>query len=45
MPYFVPRICSFNFYTALRIVAQTGALGFIPRCGCQRGEKLFFKNQ
>jgi len=21
--------CSFNFYTALRIVAQTGALGFI----------------
>jgi DNA-binding transcriptional LysR family regulator len=29
MRYFVPRICSSNFYTALRIVAQTDALGFI----------------
>jgi DNA-binding transcriptional LysR family regulator len=29
MRYFVPRICSSNFYTALRIVAQTDAIGFI----------------
>ena len=29
MRYFVPRICSSNFYTALRIVAQTDAVGFI----------------
>ena len=29
MRYFVPRICSSNFHTALRIVAQTDALGFI----------------
>ena len=29
MRYFVPRICVSNFYTSLRIVAQTDAIGFI----------------
>ena len=29
MRYFVPRICPSKFYTVLRIVAQTDAIGFI----------------